>query len=452
MSEGGEVVYVGSILSSQGTGRAKFWPNGAMAVDCGGQIKACGPAAKVLRRHSKAERIRLPPEELLLPGLVDCHTHLPQYGAAGRSDLPLLDWLVEVVYPLEARFADLEYAREVARRFFSGVIAAGTTTAAIHTTVHARSTEAVFRAAQRSGIRSVIGKVMMDRNAPPSLREDPRASLRESELLLRRWDGSGNGRLSYALTPRFAPVCSRRLMAGAAEIATRYAARIQTHLAETPTERDWVARLFPRSSSYVGVYQDAGLVGPRSTFAHVIHVSATELGTLAREGAGIAHCPASNLFLRSGLMDVNEPLARGIPVGLGSDVAAGPDLDMFRQMALACYHAKARGIASSGRTRAADGDGLLAPELAFHLATLGGARALHLGDRTGSLEEGKSADFITVDVASLDPMGQGPRELSTADLLSLLVYRGGAGAVRSVYVDGRCLMDRGSRGPRYSGR
>ncbi len=413
-----------------------------MAVDRGGRIRACGSAAAVLRRYPKAERIRLPPEELLLPGLVDCHTHLPQYSAAGRSDLPLLEWLVEVVYPLEAKFADLEYARQVARRFFTGVLAAGTTTAAIHTTVHARSTEAVFRAAQRSGIRAVIGKVMMDRNAPPSLREDPGASLRESEVLLRRWDGAGHGRLSYALTPRFAPACSRRLMAGAGEIATRYGARIQTHLAETPAERDWVARLFPRSRSYVEVYRDAGLVGPRSTFAHVIHVSATELGTLAREGAGIAHCPASNLLLRSGLMDVNRPLGRGIPVGLGSDVAAGPDLDMFRQMALACYSAKA--LPRSGRGRPADALGLPTAELAFYLATLGGARALHLGDRTGSLEEGKSADFITVDVASLDPMGQGPSELSAADLLSLLVYRGGAGAVRSVYVDGHCLLGRGS--------
>ncbi len=434
-------LYLGAILTPRESGGTEFLPDGGLLVDDAGVILDIGPGPILTQNHPHTRRVRLGRGSLVIPGLVDAHTHLPQYGGAGRFDLELLGWLEREIFPLEARFAEADVARSSSRRFFAEMVRSGTTTAAVYTTVHATATEAAFRAARKAGIRAVIGKVMMDANAPDSLLERTDRSLRESRTLCARWNGAAGGRLRYAFTPRFALTCSRKLMKGVAELAGRFDARVQTHLAEARQEVQAVRRMFPDAKNYTDVYAQCGLVSPRTVFAHAIHLSRPELAALSAASAGIAHCPLSNVSLGSGLMDANARLDMGIPLGLGSDVAGGPTLDMFRQMGAACYTSKAAQLCLDPSRTGRKHRRLVTPEIALRMATIGGARVLGLERRVGSLEPGKYADFLVLDFAGIDPETKPPEERSMNDILSLLCYRGGAHAVRQTLVGGHPLVE-----------
>ncbi len=435
----GLTLYLGAILTPRASRGPEFLVDGGLLVDNEGRIRERGHGPSLARNHPKAKRVRLGSASLLIPGFVDTHTHLPQYSAAGRFDLDLLSWLEREIYPLEARFEDANFAVSSSKRFFAEMIRSGTTSAAIYSTVHSEATEIAFQAAHSAGVRAIIGKVMMDANAPAPLREETSRSLEGSRRLCKRWNGAGGGRLHYAFTPRFAVTCTRKLMTGAAKLARKNNVRVQTHLAETRDEVDTVRKMFPDSESYTDVYGKSGLIQPGSIFAHGIYLAPSELSMLAAGGAGIAHCPLSNIFLGSGLADARASLRANLPLGLGSDVAGGPTLDMFRQMAAACYVSKVIRLQAPGSVGSSQGSGSVTPEVAFTLATLGGARVLGLDQLVGSLEPGKQADFQVIDYTIIDPDARPPSERSMSDVLSLLCYRGHAGAMKSVYVGGRRL-------------
>jgi guanine deaminase len=359
----------------------------------------------------------------ILPGFVDTHVHLPQFPIMGIGSESLLVWLDRYTYPEEMRFSDPQYALRISESFFDALVAGGTTCACIYCSVHEIATDIAFESALRKGVRAFIGKTMMDRNAPAPLVETTAASIKASLSLCSKWDGAGGGRLRYVFTPRFAGSCSMDLMREAGLMARERQTLIQSHLSESESEVRWIRSLFPERTSYTDVYEFAGILGERTIMAHCIHLSEDEVSLLAASRTGIAFCPYSNRALHSGIMPYEKLKRATMKIGLGSDIAGGPSLSMFRQMGEALNSANAE-------------TSCLSPAGALYLATLGGAEVLGLDDRIGSFAPNKDADFIVVDYHSVDPLsGQGLYN-DPAQILSRLCYNGNSSCVESVYIQG----------------
>ncbi len=371
---------------------------------------------------------------LLLPGLIDLHAHLPQIPNAGLgAGLDLLNWLNRYIFPLERDF-DRAAAERLAPAAFRAFAAAGTTTVVAYGALWPDSLDACFEAAEAHGIRAVIGKVMMDRLtydeeiAPGEILE---RSLRQSAELCAHWHGRDAGRLRYAFTPRFALSCSADLLRESASLAAETGAYWQTHLSEDGGEVGEVQRLFPDARDYLDVYDLAGGLGARTILAHAIHLSEREIARLAESGSHVAHCPASNLFLGSGSMPLAEYLDDGISVGLGSDVAAGPELSLFGVMRAGAY--------THNMLRAVD-ERLprLDPLRWLRLATLDGAAVLGLQDEIGSVEVGKEADLILVNPELTAPL-PGIEAGEPSELMGRLIFRPHPDMVQAAWVRGRRL-------------
>ncbi|BDU74387.1 guanine deaminase [Mesoterricola silvestris] len=449
------MLYRAHLLSPDGSARLKEFADGGLLVDEAGRIVDAGAFEALEAAHPGAEVMDLRPH-WILPGLIDLHSHLPQFECVALDGLELMPWLETHIFPAEARFRDSEVAARAARDYFRSQLALGTTTSVAYLTVHPEAADRAFREAERCGIRAVLGKVMMDMHAPEALLEDTGASLRQSEELCETWHGRDGGRLRYAFTPRFAPVCSGELMAGLARAAQRHGAYIQTHISESVGEIERVRELFPEAADYTAVYAAAGMLGPRTLLGHGIHLSRSEREVIRESGATIVHCPRSNEFIKSGIMPLRRWLSEGLSVGLATDVGGGPKLDMWGEMAAACNASKTRwalqrlqglrldgveGLDGELRTRIAlaldlDQDDPVTPVEAFHLATLHGARALGLEAETGSLDPGKDADFIVVDPRRVDPAASRAVE-PAEEMLSRLLYRSDPAMIRATYVRGR---------------
>lgn len=322
---------------------------------------------------------------LLMPGFIDTHVHAPQLDVIGSYGTGLLDWLDTYTFPAEQRQADPAVARDTAERFLEALLAHGTTSAAVFATVHAHSAEALFQVATARGMRLITGKVMMDRECPPGLRDDAAGSVRDSEALIQRWHG--RGRNSYAVTVRFAVTSTPEQLAGAGELCRRHPGTfMQTHVAESRDEVALVGRMFPDARSYLDVYHRTGLLHERSILAHGIWLDAQDRALLRDTGAHIAHSPTSNLFLGSGLFDWQAAVDAGHGVSVATDVGGGTSLSMNRTLAEAYKVQALRG------TR-------LNAFAALHAATRGAAQALRLDHEIGSLEPGQLADVVLWDWA-----------------------------------------------------
>ena len=405
-------------------------PAGAVAFGADGRISWCGPAAGV------PDRFRAAPVDdygaaLVLPGFIDAHVHFPQYRMLAAPGADLLDWLRRFTYPEEQRYRSPDHARAAAEVFLDRLVQHGTTAAVVFSTVHRGAADVLFTAAERRGMAIVAGKTMMDRNAPAALRDDPAGGVRDSEALIERWHG--RGRLRYAITVRFAVTSSEAQMAAAGELAARYPdCHVHAHLAESEPEIAVVARDFPWAQDYTDVYDRFGLVGPRSLFAHGVHLPARAVARLSEAGATVVHCPTSNTFLGSGLFDLHRLRDGDQPVGVGiaTDVGGGTSYSMLQTMGEAYKVAMLRGR----RPTAHD---------LFHLATRGNARQLGLDDRIGSLEPGLWADLVVLDPAAT-PVLAARRELSSnvEDTLFALAILGDDRAVRATYVAGNRVARR----------
>ena len=256
--------------------------------------------------------------------------------------------------------------------------------------------------------------------------------LRQTADLIARWHGRDRGRLRYAVTPRFAVSCSAEMLRESAALAASTGTYWQTHLSEDRREIAEVRRLFPEAADYTDVYDRAGGLTDKAILAHAIHLSDRELGRLVETGAHVAHCPASNLFIASGAMPLARYLEAGLSVGLGSDVAGGPELSLFSVMRAGAYTQSGR------RSMLGDTQPPLSPTDWLRLGSLEGARALGLAGEIGSLEVGKDADFIAVDTSMTEPV-DGESAEGAEEIASLLVYRSRAGMVKGAWVRGRRL-------------
>ncbi len=406
----------------------EFFADGLLVV-AAGRITALGPAQELLPGLPKDTEVILHADNILIPGFVDTHIHYPQTDVIASGGRQLLDWLRDYTFPTEAAFADALHARSVAEFFLDQLLRNGTTTAMVFCTVHRSSAEAFFQAAQLRQLRMVAGKVLMDRNCPQELRDTPQSGERDSRELIEQWHDKG--RLKYAITPRFAATSSEAQLESAGRLAREFPdALIQSHLAENHAEVSWVRQLFPQARSYLDVYDHYGLVRERAVYAHCLHLDATDRVRMAQSGAAAAFCPTSNLQLGSGLFDLAATDAAGMRFAMGTDVGAGTSFSMLRTLAAAYQVAQLSQQA-------------LPAVRAFYLATLGGARALGLEGKVGSLAIGNEADFIILDLKATALIARRTAQARTlAEKLLILMTLGDERAVSQTYILGR-LQSRG---------
>jgi len=363
-------------------GDAYSWHTDGLLVIEDGRVKAAGDYA--------ALRASLPPGlepvdyrgKIITPGFIDTHLHYPQTDMIASPSEGLLPWLETYTFPTERRFADPVHARATAEFFLDELARCGTTTAVVYCTVHPGSVDAFFEASEARKLRMVAGKVLMDRNCPDFLR-DAEGQIGDSEALINKWHK--RGRALYAITPRFAPTSSEAQLRLAGELAARYPDTfIQTHVSENKDECSWVKELYPASRSYLGVYEDFGLMRPRALFGHCIWLDDEDFARMAATGSAASVCPTSNLFLGSGLFDFEKADSAGALLSLGTDVGAGTSFSILQTMNEAYKVARLKGS-------------YLPALRMFYLATLGAARAMDLEGTIGSFAPGAEADFVVLD-------------------------------------------------------
>lgn len=357
----------------------------------------------------------------VLPGFVQTHVHLCQSLFRGAADdLSLIDWLKQRVWPMEAAHTP-ESIRASAQLGVAELIKGGTTCALTMETV--RYTEEVLRVVEESGFRATVGKCMMDKGdeVPPVLQEQTRASIDQSLALMEEWNGRAGGRIRCCFAPRFAISCTRELLSEVARLAREHGVMIHTHASENRGECEIVQR--ESGLRNVAYLDSLGIAGPHVVLAHCVHLADEEMQALAESKTNVSHCPSSNLKLGSGIAPIAAMCERGISVSLGADGAACNNrLDMFTEMRTAALLQKAL-----------HGPEVLPASRALRMATIDGARALGLNDEIGSIEVGKRADLIVVDLARIHS-----RPLS--DLISALVYSAQPADVRTTIIDGRVVM------------
>ncbi|MHA6347145.1 guanine deaminase [Roseivivax sp. CAU 1761] len=425
---GAETLLLGRVLIWTGDA-LRHGPEAARVQEDGGVLLRDGLIAGVgdgatLRAGHPAAAVRDFGTALICPGFVDAHVHYPQTAIIASWGKRLIDWLNTYTFPEESRFQDPGYAAAIAARYLDLTAAQGTTTVASYCTSHPESAEALFAEARRRGQRLLAGKTCMDRNAPDALCDSAARAYDESKALIARWHG--RDRLSYIVTPRFAPTSTRaQLEALGALWAEHPDCLMQTHLSEQPDEIAWVAELFPEARDYLDVYERAGLLGRGAVFGHAIHLAPRERARLLEAGAAVAHCPTSNTFIGSGLFDLPGLAAEGLRIGLATDTGGGSSFSMLRTMAAAYEIAQLRGTA-------------LHPAALLWLATAGSAAALGLGDRIGAVAEGMEADLCVLDLASTPAIAQrADRAEDTWEAVFPTLMMGDDRAVVSVWIGGR---------------
>lgn len=369
-------------------------------------------------------------DKLIVPGFVDSHIHFPQADILGGYGEQLLQWLENHAFPAEKKLHDSAYATELADFFIDQLLRNGTTCASAFCSVHPKSVEALFDAAEQINMRLIAGKVMMDRNAPQELLDTPLSSYQESKTLIEKYHK--RGRLLYSITPRFAPTSTAEQLEMAGKLKQEFPdTYIQTHLSENLEEIQWVKKLFPGQENYFDVYDHFGLTGPRSIFGHCVHLEENEWERFQETDSVISFCPTSNLFLGSGLFNMQKAREKNIRVGMGSDVGGGTSFSMLQTLSEAYKVMQLQGQRFS-------------PWDAFYLATLGGAEALSLDHLIGNFDSGKEADFVVLDPqATALQARQYERITDPADLIFSLIVLGDERSVSHTYVNG-CLVHKRS--------
>ncbi len=399
-----------------------FHPDGILLIE-NGLVAAVGPADSVLPTLPANVSVTHHGEGVLMPGFIDTHIHYPQMDVIGSGGRNLLEWLEHFTFPAEREFANAGHAREVASAFLDELVRNGTTTALVFCTVHRTSVDAFFEVAQARNMRMIAGKVLMDRNCPEYLRDTPLTGERDSRELLEKWHGCD--RLHYAITPRFAATSSPEQLASAGRLARDFNdAFIQSHVAENREEVSWVKELYPHARSYLDVYDHHGLLRERAVYAHCIYLDSTDRRRMAQSGAGAAFCPSSNLFLGSGLFDIEAADRAAMRFSIATDVGGGNHFSLLRTLGDAYKVAQMGGHP-------------LAPLRAFYLATLGAARILGLENRVGSFKIGCEADFIVLDPGASELLARRmTRSRTLADKLLVLMSLGDDRVIRHTYVLG----------------
>ncbi|WP_445679596.1 guanine deaminase [Radicibacter daui] len=407
-----------------------YWPDGGMVIE-EGRITSIGDWRDVSATLPAGAQITDYSGHLILPGFIDAHVHYAQMEVIAAFGTQLLEWLEKYTFPAEQKFSDPAHARLIAELFLGQLLENGVTTAGVFCTSSPVSVDQFFAAADGLGLRMIAGKVLMDRNAPASLRDTAQGGYDESKALIDRWHGKG--RLLYGITPRFAITSTEEQLELAGALAREAPDTfIQSHVSENRAEIETVRRLFPQHRSYTEVYAHYGLLRERAVYAHGVWLDEEELRQFHEAGAIIAHCPTSNTFIGSGLLDLNAVQKAGRPVKLaiGTDVGGGTSFSIFKT------------LGESYKVMQLQGH-VLSALRAFYLATLGGARALGLEADIGSLDAGSEADFCVIDPGATPLMKFRMEQCeSVEDQLFVLMTLGDERNVVATWAGGRCLHQR----------
>ena len=401
----------------------RHYPDGLLLVEDGRVVRA-GAWSDLAPTLPQGLRVEVLPGRIITPGFVDGHIHFPQLDMVASPGGALLDWLERYTFPAERAFADRGHAKEAAGRFLDALLANGTTTAMVFGSVHAVSVEALFEDALARDMRLIAGKCLMDQG-PEGLRDTATGGAAETQGLIRAW--RGRGRLGYAVTPRFALGSSREQLALAGKlVADNPDVWMQTHLSENAAEIEATRQAFPEAADYLDVYDRFGLVTDRSLFAHAIHLDDRALTRMGQARCACAFCPTSNLFLGSGLFDLERTRGFGVRVALGTDIGAGTSWSLMTTAAEAWKVGQLKGQT-------------LDPLTALYLAGRGGAESLGLADRIGAFEPGLEADFVVLDPGAVAGAGGRP---TLAERLFALMVLGDDRCVERTYLAGELAHSR----------
>ena len=389
-------VYKANILFTPERSRFEVLENGYIAVEDG---LVAGVAADL---SSLADLCSFGCDEvdvtdfgdcLLIPAMNDMHVHAPQYRNQGIAmDLELLPWLQNYTFPEEMNYADEAYARRMYSRFIRDLWRFGTMRACVFATVHTESTRLLMRLFQEAGMGALVGKVAMNRNCPDGLIQSIDEMVSGTEALISEFNVR-DSLVRPIITPRFVPSCTPDMLKACGDLAARYQLPVQSHLSENISEIEWVQRLEKDSTSYGDAYDRYGLFGQTPTvMAHCVWTAGEELELIKRRGVMVAHCPTSNLNLASGLAPIRTFIEEGVPVGLGSDISGGHDLNIFRMMVFAIQVSKMHYQHNHEKA-------FLTLSEAFWLATKSAGRFF---GRVGSFEPGYEFDALVIDDRGLN--------------------------------------------------
>jgi len=403
----------------------------ALIVTENGIVTAFGPYAETKDQVPEGVEVAHYPDALISAGFIDTHIHYVQTGIIGAFGAQLIDWLNTYTFVEEQRFADKAHAETIAKLYFDQLLANGTTTAVTFAAVYPASVDAFFEESQRRGTRMIGGKVLMDRNAPDGLLDTPQSAYDDSKALIEKWHGKG--RDLYAITPRFAPTSTPEQLELAGALWKESPGTFHhTHVSENLGEIAWVKQLFPERAGYLDVYDHYGLLGRRSVLAHGVHLTAAERRRVHDTGSAVAHCPTSNLFLGSGLFHVHQAKDPKHPmhVGLGTDIGAGTSFSILETMNEAYKVAELNAYPMDSLK-------------SFYLATRGGAEALDLADKIGSIAVGMEADLVVLDPKATPLLEyRTSRVKDTQELMFVLSIMADDRAVAATYVAGQPAYER----------
>ncbi|MGI9272296.1 MAG: guanine deaminase [Woeseiaceae bacterium] len=403
----------------------------ALIVMQNGVIQAFGAASDVAKTLPDDVKVTRYDNCLILPGFIDCHVHYPQTEIIGVYGKHLLDWLHKYTFVAEQNFKDSDHARHTAKVFLRESLRCGTTTSSVFCTVDPTSVDAFFTESEALNMRNIAGKVLMDRNAPAELLETAQQGHDQTQTLIDRWHNVG--RSLYSVTPRFAPTSSPEQMEMTGAVwQSNPGTYLQSHVSENRSEIEWVKELFPQQKNYVDVYAHFGQLGERSILGHGVHMDEYEFRALHETGTAIAHCPTSNLFLGSGLFNIEKAIdeARPVRVGLATDLGAGTNFSQLVTMNEAYKVAQLNGYALSAHH-------------AYYLATRGAANALYLDDKIGSIEVGMEADLTVLDLKATPVLGYRMNHTNNLDeVLFVLMTLGDDRTSCATYVAGERVYSR----------
>ncbi|XP_070161911.1 guanine deaminase isoform X2 [Polyergus mexicanus] len=369
--------------------------------------------------------------EFMIPGFIDCHTHAVQFPNLGLGyDKCLLEWLETYTFPLEKKYTETKFAEQVFEAVVKRTIEVGTTTACYFASLYIEASAILAKKVAELGQRAFIGKVNMNAPRNDGYYESTEKSIKDTTAFVESVEQIGNPLVRPIITPRFALSCNMELMQELAKIAKAKDLHIQSHVSENEAEIRAVKQTFKEQSSYMAVYEAAGLLTNKTILAHGIHLEDSELAILEKRGTAIIHCPSSNIYLRSGLCDVRRLKAKNIKVGLGTDVAGGSSYSMLDEMRSVLHVSICLSLMKHDHIP-------FNYKEVFHMATLGGAKALSIDDKVGNLMPGKDFDALIINLNAKNSLLDNFKEYTLEEKLQRFIHSGDDRNIVSVYVRGR---------------
>ncbi len=391
----------------------KVYVDGAVVIDKD-RILAIGNTAEILDKYDAREIID-GSGKLIMPGLINTHTHVPMTIFRGYADdMPLHEWLYDYIFPVESEFVNAENVTLGTKLAMAEMLRSGTTT--FNDMYY--HIEDIATVVDQVGMRAVLSESVIDFPAPNS--PTPEDGLKTAEQLIRKW--GNHSRITISVSAHAPYSCSSELIQSAKALADKYQVPFNIHVAETRKEFEQTMKDF--NLTPVGYLNQLGVLGPNVIAAHAVHITPEDIQILIQRSVSVAHNPECNMKLASGVAPIPELLKAGVKVGLGTDgVASNNDLDLFDEMNTAAILHK---LNSKDPT-------VLDAQTVVEMATMGGARVLGMESEIGSLEAGKKADMILMDMMQ-------PHAHPIYNIYSLLVYSMKGADVESVIIDGKFVM------------